>query len=116
LTHPDQLALVRAGHASWDDVLDETLRAEAPGAHSVLRYAVEDIDADGILIPQGDAILIAFAGAGRDPAHHGPDAAAFDITRPTRRDHVAFGHGVHYCLGASLARLEATIALPALFT
>jgi cytochrome P450 len=52
---------------------------------------------------------------GRDPTTHGADADKFDISRPTRRDHLSFGHGAHYCLGAELARLEATISLRALF-
>ncbi len=115
LSHPGQLALVREGHADWDDVIDETLRLEAPGAHSILRYAVEDIEIAGVVIAKGDPIMIAFAGAGRDPRRHGPDADAFHVRRPTRKDHVAFGFGVHYCLGAPLARLEARIALAALF-
>ncbi|WFB06986.1 cytochrome P450 [Streptomyces sp. LX-29] len=115
LTHPDQLALVRAGKASWDDVIDEALRLEAPVANLPLRYAVEDVElADGTVLAKGDAILIAYAAAGRDTALHGEDADRFDITREVK-DHLAFGHGVHYCLGVTLARLEATIALPALF-
>ncbi|HEY3607875.1 MAG TPA: cytochrome P450 [Pseudonocardiaceae bacterium] len=114
LTHPDQLELVRAGQVGWPDVIEETLRWQAPVAHLPLRYAVEDIDVDGVVIRQGDAILAGYAAAGRDPALHGGDADEFDVTRPDK-SHVAFGYGVHYCLGAPLARLEAAIALPALF-
>ncbi|GAA2393023.1 cytochrome P450 [Streptomyces glaucosporus] len=114
LTHPDQLALVREGRATWDDVIEETLRLEAPIMHMPLRYAVEDIDLDGVTIRKGDAIILAFGAAGRDPALNGEDADAFDLTRE-EREHMAFGYGVHYCLGAPLARLEASIALPALF-
>ncbi len=116
LTHPEQLALVRAGKATWDDVIDETLRWRAPVPHLPLRYAVEDIELDGgITIRKGEAILASYGAAGRDPELHGDTAADFDITRPTRRDHLAFGYGAHYCLGVSLARLEASVALPALF-
>lgn len=116
LTHPDQLALVRDGKASWEDVIDESLRVDPPGAHSILRYAVETIEIDDdVRIPQGDAIVICFAGAGRDPLHHGAGADHFDITRVTRADHVSFGYGAHHCLGVNLARMEVAIALSALF-
>ncbi len=115
LTHPGQLGLVRSGRATWDDVVEESLRLDAPGAHSVLRYAVDDLEIGGVAIPRGDAIMISYAAAGRDPDIHGSDADRFDVTRATRSEHLSFGHGVHYCLGAQLARLEATIALSALF-
>jgi cytochrome P450 len=68
-----------------------------------------------VTIARGEAITISYAGAGRDPALHGEDADRFDITRATRGEHLSFGHGVHYCLGAQLARMEASIALSALF-
>lgn len=123
LTHPDQLKLVRDGEVSWDDVIEETLRW-APSVNSIpLRYAVEDIeinggegaaDGRGRTIRQGEPILATFGAAGRDPLKHGPDAAVFDLRRKDR-EHLAFGHGVHFCLGAPLARIEARTALPRLF-
>ncbi|WP_040815873.1 cytochrome P450 family protein [Nocardia concava] len=115
LTHPDQLADVLAERASWSDVIEETLRYQAPVAHLPLRYAVEDIEVDGFTIPKGEAILASYAGASRDPKIHGDTTDAFDIHRATKDQHLAFGHGAHHCLGAPLARMEAAIALPALF-
>ncbi|MFD5650256.1 cytochrome P450 [Streptomyces sp. NPDC127039] len=115
LTHPDQLRMVLDGEATWDDVVDETLRWEPAAANLLLRYAVRDIDLGDVVIPRGDAIVLSVAGAGRDPGVHGPDAERFDITRPSRGSHLAFGHGVHYCLGAPLARMEAVVVLSALF-
>ncbi|WP_217246828.1 cytochrome P450 [Streptomyces sp. AC602_WCS936] len=115
LRHPDQLASVWAGRAGWDDVIEETLRLEGAGFHVPLRYAVEDIAIGSVVIAKGDPILVSPAGAGRDPEIHGESADEFDVTRVTRRDHIAFGHGVHYCLGAPLARLEAVVAVRALF-
>ncbi|MER6687902.1 cytochrome P450 family protein [Streptomyces minutiscleroticus] len=120
LTHPGQLALVRDGRASWEDVVEEALRLRAPVANLPLRYAVEDLPLGGpggpagVTIGKGEAVLAAYAAAGQDPAKYGPDADVFDVTRGDK-EHLAFGHGVHYCLGASLARLEAAVALPALF-
>ncbi|MEU4746291.1 cytochrome P450 [Actinosynnema sp. NPDC023658] len=114
LTHPDQLRLVTSGRRRWSDVIEETLRWQAPVAHLPLRYAVEDVTVGGVTIRRGEAILAAYASAGRDPAHHGSTADRYDITRPDKT-HLAFGYGSHYCLGAPLARIEAEVALPALF-
>ena len=114
LSHPEQLALVRSGERGWGDVVDETLRWQAPVANLPLRYAVEDVEIDGVVIPKGDAILTGYAAAGRDPERHGDTADRYDLTRADKT-HLSFGHGVHYCLGAPLARLEAEVALPALF-
>ncbi|MEU8639164.1 cytochrome P450 [Amycolatopsis sp. NPDC048633] len=115
LTHPAQLAAVRRGEHTWAEVIEETLRWQAPVPYLPLRYAVEDIVLDdGTIIGKGEAILAAYAGAGRDPAEHGDTADEFDLSRADKQ-HLAFGHGVHFCLGAPLARLEAAIALPALF-
>lgn len=115
LTHPDQLAAVREGRALWTDVIEETLRLEAPMVNLPMRYAIEDIETDHVTIAKGDAIMISFGAAGRDPKRHGDAADRFDITRATRREHLAFGYGVHHCLGAPLARLEAEVALSMLF-
>ncbi|GLW06897.1 cytochrome P450 [Microtetraspora sp. NBRC 13810] len=115
LSHPGELDRVRSGAASWDDVIGETLRWQAPVANLPLRYPTEDITVGDVVIRAGEPILAGYAAAGRDPEQHGPDADRFDLARPTRNDHLAFGHGVHYCLGAPLARLEAGVALPAVF-
>ncbi|MFG3104735.1 cytochrome P450 [Streptomyces sp. NPDC048182] len=114
LAHPDQLAHVRAGRAGWNEVMAETMRTHSPGAYSPMRFAVEDIDLDGVLIKKGDAILVSFAAAGLDPARFGTHAHEFDLLR-TDRDSFGFGVGVHRCLGAPLAAVEFGVALPALF-
>jgi len=114
LTHPEQVALVRTGKATWSDVIEETLRVECPLASLPLRFAVQDVHLDGLTIKQGEPILINYAALGRDPKLHGETAAEFDITRPDK-EHVSFGYGPHYCLGSGIARLVASIGLPALF-
>ncbi|OAR22865.1 cytochrome [Streptomyces sp. ERV7] len=114
LHHPDQLAAVRSGEISWDNVIDEVLRVHPSIATLPLRFAVSDITVDGVTIPAGDAIVTTYAAAGHDPAHYGENAGAFDATRAAD-DHLAFGIGVHRCIGAPLARMEALTALPALF-
>ncbi|MFJ9348116.1 cytochrome P450 [Streptomyces sp. NPDC101237] len=116
--HRDQLDLVRGGAASWADVVEETLRWDAPVSYFPFRYPVRDLDLGGTVIPAGTPVLAGYSAAGRDPAAHGPDADRFDVTRPARPDAVrslSLGHGAHYCLGAPLARLEATVALERLF-
>ena len=71
-------------------------------------------DIEGVTIGQGDPILVNYAAVGRDPALHGDSADVFDITR-TDKAHLSFGLGPHYCLGAGVARLVATVGLSALF-
>jgi cytochrome P450 len=115
LTRPAQLAAVRSGAFGWDAVVDETLRVHPSIAALPLRFAVEDLKVAHVTIPAGDAIITTYAAAGLDPAHFGPDAAVFDAARRAE-DHLAFGVGVHRCIGAPLARLEALTALPALFS
>ncbi|QOV33480.1 cytochrome P450 [Streptomyces ferrugineus] len=114
LTHPEQLDAVRSGRIGWDAVIDETLRVHPSIASLPLRFAVSDIEVGDVTIAAGDAIITTFAAAGVDPAHYGPDADTFDAARGAD-DHLAFGIGVHRCIGAPLARVEAMTALPALF-
>ncbi|MEW2133924.1 cytochrome P450 [Streptomyces sp. NPDC005435] len=114
LTHPDQLEHVREGRATWADVVSEAMRVHTPGAYSPLRFAVEDIDLDGVTIRKGDCILVDFAAGGHETDRHGPDASRFDVLR-TKRDVLGFGHGPHRCLGAPLGEIEAASALSKLF-
>ena len=116
--HRDQLESVRKGEASWSDVVEETLRWDAPVSYFPFRYPVRDLTLDGTLIPKGTPVLAGYSAAGRDPGAHGPDADRFDVTRSARPGaarNLSLGHGAHYCLGAPLARLESTIALERLF-
>lgn len=115
LTHPDQLAMVRDGGAdTWAKVIEETLRWDSPVGNFPARFPVEDVTVGGVTIRKGEAILAPWSGVNRDPAEFGEDADRFDITRPATK-HMAFGAGPHVCIGPSLARLEAAVALPALF-
>lgn len=115
LRHPEQLEDVLAGAVPWPAVVEETLRADSPVQHMPLRYAVEDIGlGEGVVIRRGEAIVLGFGAGGRDPRRHPDGADAYDVHRRDK-DHVAFGHGVHRCVGEPLGRLEATAALPALF-
>ncbi|MFD4576364.1 cytochrome P450 [Streptomyces sp. NPDC058417] len=118
MTHPEQLARVLDGETAWGQVTEEVLRHQAPIATIIMRFAVTDLvdEPTGLTITQGDALVINYAAAGRDPADHGTNADQFDPGRPTSRDHLAFGHGAHLCLGAELARTEIRLALRALFT
>ncbi|WP_443047188.1 cytochrome P450 family protein [Streptomyces sp. NBC_00267] len=114
LRRPEQLAAVRRGEIGWDAVVDETLRLHPPIAALPLRFAVDDITVGEVTIPAGDAIITTYAAANADPARYGADADVFDAARAAD-DHLAFGIGVHRCIGAPLARMEALTALPALF-
>ncbi|MGV9941583.1 cytochrome P450 family protein [Streptomyces sp. NPDC003401] len=114
LDAPEQLAAVRRGDVGWDAVVDETLRLRPSIATLPLRFAVSDLKVGDVTIPAGDAIVTTYAAAGVDPAHYGADAEVFDAARRAD-DHLSFGIGVHRCIGAPLARMEALTALPALF-
>ncbi|MFQ6226131.1 cytochrome P450 [Nocardia sp. NPDC002869] len=115
LTHPEHRTAALDGQLDRSEIIEETLRWEPPIAHMPMRFARTDIDLpDGYRIAEGDALQAGLAGAGRDPRVHPDHPDTLDPTRRTK-DHMAFGHGVHHCLGAPLARLEAAVALPALF-
>lgn len=113
LQHPDQLEDLLAGGVRWSDALNEMLRYDSPIQATQNRYAVEDISIAGVLIARGDAVLISVAAANRDLARF-DDPAIFSLYR-LARSNLAFGHGVHLCLGAHLARLEGEIGLSILF-
>ena len=108
LKNPDQLKLLRENPALMDSAVEEMLRYNGPVGATTMRWALEDVEMHGQVIPAGDMVLASLLGADRDPAvFQNPDV--FDITRDPN-PHIAFGHGIHYCLGAPLARLEGKIA------
>ncbi|MFF3755438.1 cytochrome P450 [Streptomyces sp. NPDC002018] len=114
LARPEQLRTVLAEPDRWSDAVEESLRVHCPVMHLPMRWATEDIDlGEGVVIRAGDAILIGYGAHGRDPGVH-DDPGVFDIDRADK-DHLAFGLGAHFCPGSRLARLEAAVALPALF-
>ncbi|MET8132354.1 cytochrome P450 [Streptomyces sp. NPDC005251] len=113
--HPDQRALVLAGEADWSAVVEETLRHSTPTSHVLIRFATEDVPVGDKVIPAGDALIVSYGAIGRDENAHGPTAGEFDISRTSQNRHISFGHGPHVCPGAALSRLEAGVALPALY-
>ncbi|MFF9350534.1 cytochrome P450 [Streptomyces sp. NPDC014734] len=115
LAHPDQLRKVLDGEVAWETVIEETLRWDTPTTHLLMRFATEDIRVGNDVIAKGEGVVISYRVIGRDTEQHGPDADEFDVTRPTPIRHMTFGHGPHICPGAALSRVEAGIALPALF-
>ncbi|GAA4055488.1 cytochrome P450 [Streptomyces shaanxiensis] len=112
LTHPDQLAALRADMTLLDGAVEEMLRHEGPVETATFRYAAEPLEIAGVSVEKGEPVMVGLTAANRDGSRYAaPDA--FDIRRETR-GHVAFGHGIHYCLGAPLARLEARTAIRSL--
>ncbi|NUS75806.1 MAG: cytochrome P450 [Streptomyces sp.] len=109
LTHPEQLQLLRETPELTEAAVEETLRHSAPVHSTAFRFAAEPLNLAGTEIAVGDAVLVSLAAASRDPLHF-PDSDRFDITRRPQ-GHLGFGHGPHHCLGAPLARLEASAAV-----
>jgi len=112
LRHPSQLALLRAEPDRLVAAVEEMLRYDAPVPHSTFRYAIEPVAIGGTTIPAGAQVIISLAAANRDRVRYA-EAETLDIDRPYVR-HLAFGHGIHFCLGAALARMEGQLALGAL--
>ncbi len=109
LTHPEQLALLRAQPHRLPTAVEELLRFDSPLQTSTFRLTTEPIDIGGIIIPASEIVVAGLQAANHDPACTSrPDV--LDITR-TDNPHLTFGHGIHHCLGAPLARLEGQIAL-----
>ena len=113
LDHPDQLALLKANPDLIPRAVEELLRYLPHVAAGFTRVAVEDVEINGALIPAGDAVLTVERSANRDDDAF-PNADRLDITRDPA--HNAFGHGIHFCLGAAIARLEIITALTTLIT
>jgi cytochrome P450 len=114
LTHPGQLAALRADLSLIPAAVDELMRYDGTVAMSSFRFATADIEIGGVTIPAGEMVLLPLASANRDPAHF-PDPERLDLHRP-QLGNLAFGHGPHYCIGAHLAKQELQIGLSGLIT
>lgn len=112
LAHPDQLAALRSDFGLLDGAVEEMLRFDGPVETATYRFAREPVAVGGTLIPAGSPVLVSLAAGDRDPERY-PDPDRFDIRRDPS-GHLAFGHGIHFCLGAPLARLEARVAMRSL--
>ena len=106
--HPDQADAVRADPKLLGNLVEEVLRLETPTA-GMWRVATRDTTLGGVDIPKGAMMMLRYAAANRDPARYpGPDL--FDVTRQNARSHLAFGRGIHMCVGNMLSRKEMTLA------
>lgn len=109
LRNPDQLAALRADPSLLPGAIEEFLRYDGPVNIATLRFTTEAVEVGGVTIPEGEFVMASLLSANRDAAKFA-DPEGLDVTRPAG-GHLAFGHGIHYCVGAPLARLEAQIAL-----
>ena len=114
LDHDDQRARLRDDETLWPNAVEEMLRFEPPVQYTG-RCAREDTEVEGVAIPKGRMVAVLIGGANNDPSVF-PEPRRFDVTRPNARDQLAFSAGIHYCLGAALARLEGHVALETLFS
>jgi cytochrome P450 len=106
--HPDQRAELAADPSLIPNAIEELLRYEAPSPVQA-RWTTTDVELHGTTIPAGSKVVLLTGAAGRDERKY-PDPDRFDIHR-TFDHHVSFGHGIHFCIGAALARTEGRIAL-----
>jgi cytochrome P450 len=111
LRAPRELARLRDDPALAESAVEEMLRYDGPSG-VMTRIAAEDVAIDGAKIARGDRLFLMINAANRDPRQF-DDPDRLDVAREPNR-HVAFGAGIHFCVGAPLARLEAQIAVPAL--
>jgi cytochrome P450 len=114
LTHPDQMAVLRAEPHRLPAAIEELLRFDGPVQMAAFRLTSEPVQIGGVTIPAGAVVIPGLLAANHDPAHL-PHPDALDLARDDNQ-HLAFGHGIHHCLGAPLARLEGRIALSTLLT
>lgn len=108
LRHPAQLAALRAEESLVPNAVEEFLRWDGPVHLATIRFTPEPVTIGGVEIPAGEVVLVSLSAANRDPERF-PDPDALDVRRQGA-SHLAFGHGIHHCLGAPLARLEGEIA------
>ena len=108
LDHPGQLQALLADPGQLPAAIDELIRFTAPVPHATFRVTAEPVSLGGVQIPAHEQILVCLAAANRDPERF-PAPDVLDIGR-NDGPHLGFGHGIHYCLGAPLARLEARVA------
>lgn len=108
-THVDQWDRLREDPARAGAVVEEALRLATP-TQNMFRTVTRDVDVEGVVVPHGARVVLSYSAANRDPAVFA-DPDRFDPDRPNVRDHLSFGAGVHFCIGAPLARLEAVIGL-----
>ncbi len=114
LQNPDQLAKLQAEPTLINNAVEEMLRYNGPVEVTTTRWSFEDVPVGDTVIPVGEVVLVSLLAANRDPAVF-DDPHTFDITRDfTHKKHIAFGAGIHYCVGAPLARLEGALAINAL--
>ncbi|MFI1717586.1 cytochrome P450 [Streptomyces litmocidini] len=109
LQHPEQLDALRADPRLLPEAVEELLRHATPNHTAIRRFPTTDVEIGGTVVPAGDTVLLCLASAHRDPTRY-PDPDRFDIGRQDKA-HLALGHGLHYCLGAPLARLQIRVAL-----
>ena len=112
LENPEQLDDLRSDPAKLAIAIEELLRYDAPVPHSTFRYAVAPVDIGEVTIPAGAQVIICLAAANRDSGQYA-EPEELDLDRAESR-HLAFGHGIHHCLGAPLARIEGQLALGSL--
>lgn len=112
MQHPAQMAQLQQNPDLIESAIEEFLRFDGPVERSTTRFAAEDIEINGQLIKRGSPVIIVLGATDRDPNQF-ENSAEFDITRPPSK-HFGFGYGVHYCIGAPLARLEGRIAVETL--
>ncbi|MFG1924953.1 cytochrome P450 [Cryptosporangium sp. NPDC048952] len=113
MRNPEQRELLAADTSLWPNAVDEMLRFEAP-VQATSRRAIRDTEVCGVTVREGSFVTAMIGGANRDPDVF-EDPNRFDVRRANAREHLAFSSGAHYCLGASLARLEGEIGLRRLF-
>ena len=114
LAHPEQRAALVADAALWPDAIEEILRYDSP-IQGTSRIALEDLELEGHHLKAGTSAMLMIGSANRDPLKF-VDPDVFDIRRANAREHVAFASGIHFCIGAALARVEGQVALQQLFT